>query len=674
MPLGVYNHTLSNQQRAQDQREHLQNYQDRTSNLVEGIRDAIGPGNTGIQNAYTQNWDQALNNARQGAGDYLAAMQNGQGSVMQAQQRQGLGTLQAGLGNGMNRNAYMNAANRGSEGVAATSMGRAGETNAAMGNYGNTMFGVGAGYGGQASFQQGARQFANDQALQQQAAYQGQDATQTNQAMSTGASIAGMLGAGAMMMSDARAKEEAYAEGHKDGQATSDLAAYSAAEVAKARGVPMLNPEHTYPNIKNTNPYGVFHYGDADPQAQTSPVIAQLAQKMGVDPKNIGRDLQGNDIPIRMVPKPQVPGRVDPPGFVSPWEKQKADEQHKAAWENAVGKLGEVGIHGLDAAKEARVNAIGLGSGELGHMPVSTGTVDAPAFIQPTPEILDKYKLGAPPVVEQPSGPPGAVSSYNVRPQGIVLQSDAKAKVLADENASLKAALALQTQYSVGPGGISNFETPKGQHVANAEIMNVAPGSHVLDFGFTANNQIPLQITRGPEPEVEASSIANAFPGTVGPPPQKLAFAPETVPSEKQREWQDFIAQHPEADEMTLSDMGVKKAATSRLKKELYKRGEMAVDSDIGRAHDDIMKALKPHAYSYKDNADPKHIGALPAKQVRPGITAQELEKSDLGKTLVINTPKGKMIDIPALTGANSAMIARLYEHISKLEGRHGKS
>lgn len=77
---------------------------------------------------------------------------------------------------------------------------------------------------------------------------------------------------------------------------------------------------------------------------------------------------------------------------------------------------------------------------------------------------------------------------------------------------------------------------------------------------------------------------------------------------------------------------------------------------------DALMKNLKPYSYEYKDDKW--------GKDRRFGIMAQDLEKSNKGKDLVINTQHGKMVDINKGISAALAGLARLNERLEKVEGK----
>lgn len=116
------------------------------------------------------------------------------------------------------------------------------------------------------------------------------------------------------------------------------------------------------------------------------------------------------------------------------------------------------------------------------------------------------------------------------------------------------------------------------------------------------------------------------------------------------------------------SDEKVKKASTSVLTTELRKR----FGGDLGRKFDDLLDRVDPKEWRYKTGMVPKALsGAIPQERKRPGITAQDLEKSELGNALVIETPTGKAVDTAGLAGAAMASAAHLNKKIKRLEGRY---
>lgn len=81
-----------------------------------------------------------------------------------------------------------------------------------------------------------------------------------------------------------------------------------------------------------------------------------------------------------------------------------------------------------------------------------------------------------------------------------------------------------------------------------------------------------------------------------------------------------------------------------------------------------FLNDIKPYEYSYKN---PELPGAGEGRFVSP--MAQDLEKSELGKSAVMDTEQGKMVDYAKLLGVITAGLAMEHERINKLEGKKGK-
>lgn len=76
-----------------------------------------------------------------------------------------------------------------------------------------------------------------------------------------------------------------------------------------------------------------------------------------------------------------------------------------------------------------------------------------------------------------------------------------------------------------------------------------------------------------------------------------------------------------------------------------------------------MLDALKAKKYAYKgEGPDAEHLG----------IMAQDLEKSPLGRTMVLDTPRGKMVDGNLAFGAVLAAAADLNRRMNALETRGG--
>lgn len=92
-------------------------------------------------------------------------------------------------------------------------------------------------------------------------------------------------------------------------------------------------------------------------------------------------------------------------------------------------------------------------------------------------------------------------------------------------------------------------------------------------------------------------------------------------------------------------------ASDERLKKNII---------DESEGIDEFLRHINPSGYNYKDK---KHGGGY---YVSP--MAQELEKSRIGKTMVVDTPEGKMVDYGRGFGAILASQARIAKRLDSLE------
>jgi hypothetical protein len=93
---------------------------------------------------------------------------------------------------------------------------------------------------------------------------------------------------------------------------------------------------------------------------------------------------------------------------------------------------------------------------------------------------------------------------------------------------------------------------------------------------------------------------------------------------------------------------------------EKLKENVTGAASDI----DAFLDSLKAHKYEYKDKAygEGKHVSPM----------AQDLEKTPVGEQMVMDTPKGKMVDYGRGFGAILAAQATLNERLKKLESSRG--
>lgn len=81
-------------------------------------------------------------------------------------------------------------------------------------------------------------------------------------------------------------------------------------------------------------------------------------------------------------------------------------------------------------------------------------------------------------------------------------------------------------------------------------------------------------------------------------------------------------------------------------------------DKDV----DDLLDNLKPSSFKYKDESN--------GEGEQTGIMAQDLEKSKVGKKMVHETPKGKMVDFSKSLPTILASQAALHNRLKKLESK----
>jgi len=88
---------------------------------------------------------------------------------------------------------------------------------------------------------------------------------------------------------------------------------------------------------------------------------------------------------------------------------------------------------------------------------------------------------------------------------------------------------------------------------------------------------------------------------------------------------------------------------------------------DLRNTMGEFLDKLEAKSYTYKDTSKP---GTRKGQQY--GITAQDLEKSKVGKTMVQDTPDGKMVDTVGGFGAVLASQAELNKRLKALEKKKG--
>lgn len=91
--------------------------------------------------------------------------------------------------------------------------------------------------------------------------------------------------------------------------------------------------------------------------------------------------------------------------------------------------------------------------------------------------------------------------------------------------------------------------------------------------------------------------------------------------------------------------------------------------NDSTKVISEFMDALKSYTYEYKKGAKQPAGKPNPEGEVK-SVMAQDLEKSDLGKQMVTDTPNGKVVDYAQGMAPLFAAIAELNKRTKKLEGK----
>lgn len=88
------------------------------------------------------------------------------------------------------------------------------------------------------------------------------------------------------------------------------------------------------------------------------------------------------------------------------------------------------------------------------------------------------------------------------------------------------------------------------------------------------------------------------------------------------------------------------------------KQNKQNIDQDVGDEMRAFLDALKASGFEYKGEGKQQY-----------GVMAQDVEKSKAGKSFVIDTPEGKMLDVRQGLGVVLAAQAEINKRLKKLEG-----
>lgn len=141
---------------------------------------------------------------------------------------------------------------------------------------------------------------------------------------------------------------------------------------------------------------------------------------------------------------------------------------------------------------------------------------------------------------------------------------------------------------------------------------------------------------------------------------------PEKIKAEKNKKFSDVMRDASLSSDkkvgMTIGK-GIGSLVSMAVSDEDLKENSKIADMSVKN----FLDALKAHEYKYKESAeglpgvdDKKHISPM----------AQEFEKTDMGKGMVVDTPEGKIVDYAKSAGALFASLAHINERIKKLEGQ----
>jgi Chaperone of endosialidase len=89
---------------------------------------------------------------------------------------------------------------------------------------------------------------------------------------------------------------------------------------------------------------------------------------------------------------------------------------------------------------------------------------------------------------------------------------------------------------------------------------------------------------------------------------------------------------------------------------------------DHSNLADEFLRRLSPKSYRYKNMADEPRQPGTGGRYL--GVMAQDVESTpEIGKQIIINTPRGKMVSHGAAMSAALAGLGRLHERLADLEG-----
>lgn len=174
---------------------------------------------------------------------------------------------------------------------------------------------------------------------------------------------------------------------------------------------------------------------------------------------------------------------------------------------------------------------------------------------------------------------------------------------------------------------------------ARGQLADVLQAGRGTDVNIASQNQQSQIATRGQNITQEQNQAGNVLQANAN----QAAAAGAKLQAD--------IAGKQQAGNLLSTGAGIAAMSDRRAKEDIKPAPTGAFREFLG--------AVDPSRYRYKGRPEPK-----------VGVMAQDLERSEVGDTIVRDTPDGKVIDIPSATGALIAALADVHRRVNRLEGR----
>lgn len=279
------------------------------------------------------------------------------------------------------------------------------------------------------------------------------------------------------------------------------------------------------------------------------------------------------------------------------------------------------------------------------------------------PQQAPQYRsggLGAPPVAPVAPMAPLAPQAPPMQPQSLMagaIGNGAGATSNAQQTQNFMNALR-----QAGAGSNNTFATSAPQSSSPAQNLLGAPvassqAAPTYSYNYGLNPGGSTNTFGGLNPAV-GQNFDNGAPVASGQVSQPIGQQQATDPTQYMPGLAGQLGAQPGAPS-SAPQMGLGNGSTGGLMSDENQKTEIR-PSD--RKLDEFMGHLNAWQYKYKD----KKFGA--GEYVSP--MAQELEKSELGKSAVLDTPDGKMVDYGRVAGAHLAASALMNKRILALESK----